>query len=57
MSSILAATSSSMTGITWLYVFIVRLMEEWPKISMTSLGWTPWASSRVAAATRHLKSA
>jgi hypothetical protein len=31
-------------------VFIVALIREWPKISLTTLVGTPWASGTLAAA-------
>ena len=36
--SICAATSACMAGITWLYVFIVSVMDECPRVSIMSLG-------------------
>lgn len=35
---------------TWLYVFIVGMMLEWPGASITTQGCTPWTSSSEAQA-------
>lgn len=40
-----SAASRSKAGITWEYVFTVNAIVEWPSISMTTRGCTPWASS------------
>lgn len=47
-----SAASRPTAGITWLSTFIVIAKVEWPSISMTTRGWTPWARSKVAAVCR-----
>jgi hypothetical protein len=40
--------SFCMVLVTWLLKSIVAAMRLWPRISLTTLGWTPEASSNVA---------
>jgi len=41
IASISFAASDCSEGITWLYVFSVKLICEWPRISITTRGFTP----------------
>jgi len=44
MRSIRSAASCIASGMTWLYVFIVRLIWECPSCSMITRMLAPWAS-------------
>src|ERR1019366_6155984 len=49
IASICAAAARPSAGITWLYVFSVRLIWLCPSVSITTRGETPWARSATMA--------